>query len=293
MAVFSEPQQHGNNIPSKIFCGFTNWFGHLISDISGSSSSATKGNRGTGIPSPFWTWTNDIIAIKAKLGLSVSETDKAMNDLALNIFEEGYDVRFQAAQAIPVFINELIVRLFYSVRRMFKYFSETTKDNRSFKLMWKECEPFSNPTVKRMLTVAHGTFCLVDTGDAVAKGFITGGGIFNASEFILRLNVVGIGRFTISLYGETKRAFVYNTAKKDSEFASKEISIVENYIDGLKILSVKYDDSRLLTFVDDFKTSDAYTEAFNKSVHLAELRNVPEEKILRNKADIDKFFRGK
>ena len=32
-----------------------------MSDVSGSSGS--KG-RGMGIPSPLWTWTNDIIAIK-------------------------------------------------------------------------------------------------------------------------------------------------------------------------------------------------------------------------------------
>lgn len=55
----------GSNIPSKLFCGFVNWFGHLVSDVSGSQSSARKGNRGMGIPSPLWTWSNDIIAIKA------------------------------------------------------------------------------------------------------------------------------------------------------------------------------------------------------------------------------------
>lgn len=91
----------GSNIPSKLFCGFANYIGHLISDVSGSSSSAAKGNRGTGLPSPLWTWANDIIAIKSKLGLKVTETDKAMNELALNIFEKGYDTRFQTAQAIP------------------------------------------------------------------------------------------------------------------------------------------------------------------------------------------------
>ncbi len=40
----------GNDIPSKLFCGFSNWFGHVISDISGSSSSS---KRGMGIPSPL------------------------------------------------------------------------------------------------------------------------------------------------------------------------------------------------------------------------------------------------
>ena len=283
----------GSNIPSKLFCGFVNWFGHLMSDISGSQSSAKAGKRGMGIPSPLWTWTNDLIVIKSKLGLGVTETDKAMNELALEIFEKGYDTRFQTAQAIPVFLNELLVRLIYAVRRLFRYFSETPKAERSFKLMWKACEPFSNPTVKRMLTVAHGTFCLVDVGDAVGRAFVSGGGTFNAVEFVLRLNVVGVGRLAISLYGEAKRAVSYNHAKREADFAAKEITVVENYIEGLKILSVKYDDSRLLTFVADFKKSGAYIEAFGKSVQLAELRNVPANRILKSKADIDRYFGGK
>lgn len=283
----------GGNIPSKLFCGFANWIGHLISDVSGSSSSAAKGNRGTGLPSPLWTWTNDIIAIKAKLGLSVTETDKAMNELALNIFEKGYDIRFQTAQAIPVFLNELLVRLIYAIRRLFRYFSEIPKTERSFALMWKKCEPFSNATVKRMLTVAHGTFCLVDVGDTVGRSLIAGGGTFNAVEFVLRLNVVGVGRFAISLYGETRRAISYNHAKKEFDFASKETVIVSNYIEGLKILAHQYDDHHLLMFISDFEKSDAYIKAFGKSVTLAEVRNVPVNRILKSKPDIDKYFGGK
>ncbi len=283
----------GGNIPSKLFCGFANWISHLISDVSGSSSSAAKGNRGTGLPSPLWTWTNDIIAIKAKLGLSVTETDKAMNELALNIFEKGYDIRFQTAQAIPVFLNELLVRLIYAIRRLFRYFSEIPKTERSFALMWKKCEPFSNATVKRMLSVAHGTFCLVDVGDAVSRSLIAGGGTFNAVELVLRLNVVGVGRFAISLYGETRRAISYNHAKKEFDFASKETVIVSNYIEGLKILAHQYDDHHLLMFISDFEKSDAYIEAFGKSVTLAEVRNVPVNRILKSKPDIDKYFGGK
>ena len=282
----------GSNIPSKLFCGFANWFGHLMSDVSGSESSARKGNRGMGIPSPLWTWANDIIAIKAKLGLSVTDTDRAINQLALNIFEQGYDIRFQTTQAIPVFLNELFVRLIYAVRRLFRYYSETPKAERSFELMWKKCEPFSNPTVKRMLTVAHGTFCLIDVGDAVGRALLSSGGTFNAVEFVLRLNIVGVGRFAISLYGETKRAISYSRAKQESDFAAKEIVIVQDYIEGLKILSAKYDDARLLTFVTDFKKSGAYIEAFGKSAQLAKLRNVPANKILKNKKDIDRYFEG-
>ena len=95
-----------------------------------------------GIPSPFWSWTNDIITIKRKLNLPVGEFDKSINKLALDIYKQGYDARFQTAQAIPVFVNELLVRIIYSIRRLVRYFSMTKKDDRSFSLLWKSCEPF-------------------------------------------------------------------------------------------------------------------------------------------------------
>lgn len=53
-----------------------------------------------------------------------------------------------------------------------------------------------------------------------------------------------------------------------------------------------YDDKLLMTFVSDFKSSNAYKESFNKSVELAKLRNVPENERIKSKADIDCYFRG-
>ena len=81
--------------------------------------------------------------------------------------------------------------------------------------MWISCEPFSNNTVKRMLTVAHGTFCLIDLGDSVVMGFTKGVGSFNAVEFVMRLNIVGLGRFAISLYGEGYRSISYYNKTKE------------------------------------------------------------------------------
>lgn len=278
----------GNSVPSKLFCGFVNWLGHLISDTSGSSGSI---GRGMGIPSPFWAWTNDIIAIKSKLNIPVSQFDNTINELALSIYKEGYDVRFQATQVIPVFVNEIIVRLVYSIRRFVKYFLTTEKEERSTSAMWKACEPFSNPTVKRMLTVAHGTFCMMDLGDATIRAFITGGGTFNVTEFFLRLNIVGVGRFTISLYGEAKRAVVIRKAESEAQFSRSEVIIVENYLSGLKLLSALYDDKELVDFIYDFKNSDMFVQAFQKSSRLAEIRKVPDNMILRSKSDIDLYFR--
>lgn len=279
----------GKNIPSKLFCGIANWIGHLISDVSGSSSS--KG-RGMGIPSPIWAWSNDVIAIKARLNIPATELDKSVNELALKLFEKGYDVRFQTTQTIPVFINEMVVRLLYSIRRLIGYYISVPKKDRSWRLLWKSCEPFSNATVKRMMTVAHGTFCIIDIGDATIRGFEKGIGSFNVVEFLMRLNIVGVGRFTISLYGEAKRGIQCSKVNNEAIFMKREKMIIDDYIEGLKILSKIYNDELLLTFVSDFKLSNTYKEAFSKSVELTELRNVPENERIKTKADIDCYFRG-
>ena len=280
----------GHDTPSKLFCAFANWFGHLLSDVSGSR--ASKG-RGMGIPSPIWCWTNDIIAIKSELNIPVSDFDVAMNELALKMYLNGYDARFQAAQAIPVFINEMLVRLMYSVRRMVRYLSSTEKSSRSSEGMWRACEPFNNATVKRMLTVAHGSFCLVDMADATIHGLVWGGGTsINIVEFAMRVNVIGVGRFAISLYGEVTRGHRRSELQYDVYILRNRKSIVEDYIAGLEILADLYDDRELLAFVDDLRKSDAYKEAFEKTVRLAEKRRVPENRILRTKDDIDRYFIG-
>lgn len=277
----------GKTIPGKIWFGFVNWFAHLMSDVAGSSGGNT---RGMGIPSPLWTWTNDVIALKAMLGIPVNEFDKDVNELALNLYEKGFDFRFQTAQCIPVFINELIVRFFYSIRRLMKYYETTAKEERSFKKLWSACEPFTNPTVKRMLTVAHGTFCVVDAGDAVVRAFATGEGNFNALEFFLRLNVAGVGRFTICLYGEAKLAFHIHEAEKEAEFAHKQKRLTEYYIEGLKTLQVIYDDAEYLTFIDDLKNNDPI-KGFSKTATLAQKRGVPDRQVLKSKEDIDNYFK--
>ena len=279
----------GNNFPAKLFCGFVNWFGHLLSDMSGSSGS--KG-RGKGIPSPMWAWVNDIVAIKGAMKIQANEFDQELGNFAVKIFEKGFDLRFQAVQLIPVFVNEITVRFIYGLRRLIKYFKTTEKEERSFSLLWKSCEPFSNPSVKRMLTVSHGVSCLIDAGDATVRAFVAGAGHLDLQEFFLRLNIAGVGRFAVSLYGEADRAIILARIEASATFADRETIILTNYIEGLKELSEIYDDSDLVNFVDDFKKSDSYIHAFVKTINIAEKRKVPDEKILKTKSDIDRYFAG-
>ena len=46
----------GHDFISRLFCGTVNWFGHLMSDIAGSSGGRgnANGGRGSGIVIPFY-----------------------------------------------------------------------------------------------------------------------------------------------------------------------------------------------------------------------------------------------
>ena len=274
----------GNNIISKLFCAFFNWIGHLISDVSGSSGS--KG-RGMGLPSPLWTWSNDVIAIKRTLGIQASFFDKQMNELALQMFDDGYDVRFQTAQGIPVFINEMVTRLLYSIRRLIRYLSNLNGDGFSFKAMWKECEPFTNATVKRMLTVSHSAFCLVDITDVIIGVVSKGGGYAAIYEICMKLNIVGIGRLTISLIGELSRACRIKKIESNKYLLEHREFIVKNYINGLHDLAAFYGNENSLSFVGDLDGVNC-AAALEKSSEISKKRG---GQSLDNIDDIDAFFR--
>ena len=276
----NELSLRGKTLPAKIICGTFNWIGHMISDISGSSSGV---GRGSGIPSPLWTWINDVLAIKAKLKIPRFIFEEDFYNIALELFKKGYDFRFQTAQAIPVLFNELTVRLLFSIRRYLRFRKE--QSDYSFKDVWEACKPFGSPEIKRMLTVAHGTFCVIEITDATIRGFAAGGGAFNPVEFFLRLNVIGLGRFTISLGGEVKR---YSKAKKASQFAQREKPIVEDYIEGLQVLSFVYSDDDFSSLTKQISSISTAEEVLLQTATIAEKRG---GKGLKNIEDIRNYFK--
>ncbi len=281
---------HGNTPAEKIFCGIANWLGYQLFSRYDAVEAMQQALPALGIPTPVWTMINQYAMQARDIPLPAPRFLERFQQLANQVYEQGYDVRFLAAQSVPVLLNEAITRLFYAVRRLFAYASSTNPGDFSMQAMWEACEPFSNSTVQRMLTVAHGTFCLLDTTDAAIRGVVTGAGTFNVREFMMRLNLVGAGRFAISLYGEGVRAVALQTAGPNAEFARRERTIVEDYLDGLRELGRLYDDRHLVDFTEDFKRSAPYERAFAKSVQLAQLRKVTEERILASKSDIDAYF---
>ena len=187
----------GEDLPSKVFCGTINWFFHLVSDMSGSNKTA---GVGMGIPGPIVSMLKELSAIP---GLNKTGLPQMLKDAFV---KERFDLRSEMAvlhevgrQAMPVLINEVLVRAFYFIHR----FVMEVKAKGSFRdVEWKKTLPWNNRTIARMLTIATGTFAAVDLADSAIRAGLKSGGDFATftTQILLRVNFVGIGRFAVAVY---------------------------------------------------------------------------------------------
>lgn len=160
----------GNTFAAKVFAGFANWLGHLFSDVAGSSGAS---GRGSGIPIPFFSMLQ-----LCNLG-EFGQHRQTFAQVAVQVFEQGYDFRHGVAMAFPVLITELLTRMIWVVKQRVYHAKP-----------WKECIPLANNAeLRRMLLVAHGALCLVDGIDA---GLRSGGDMIS---FMLRANMIAWARF--------------------------------------------------------------------------------------------------
>lgn len=170
----------GGNFIMKIMCGIANWFGHLMSDVAGSSGAH---GRGTGIVMPFYEFFSLFkfgeFSTKKVISGKIQWETKDLAEIAMQAFTQGYDFRFGLTQAIPVIITELSIRLIWSLRQHFQYGKPV-----------KECIPtMKHADLRVMLLFGNGTLCILDGIDA---GIRSGGDFL---MFFMRLNLVAWVRF--------------------------------------------------------------------------------------------------
>lgn len=178
----------GGNFIMKIMCGIANWFGHLMSDVAGSSGRHT---RGMGITMPFYEFFGFCNFGKFKVG----EERKTLAEIAKLAFTYqqdkfspvmSYDFRFGMTQTIPIVVTELTIRLIWALRRYFQYHRPL-----------KECIPSSkNADLRVMLLIGNGTLCVMD---GIAAGIKSGGDFL---MFFMRMNLCAWVRFTILVLKE-------------------------------------------------------------------------------------------
>lgn len=164
----------GKNWIAKIFCGAANWFGHLMSDIAGSSGGrgSASGGRGSGIVMSFF----ELFGLCNFGKFNIGKDRQDLATLATRVFQEGYDARFGITMAIPVLVCDLLIRLIWALRRFFQY-----------KTPLKECIPTAqHDDLRIMLLIGNGTLCVIDGADA----FIRSGGGAELLTLFTRLNLV-------------------------------------------------------------------------------------------------------
>jgi len=181
---------------------FSNWWGHLASDMAGSKS--TPG-EGMGIPGLFVSLLKEVSCFPP---LNYTGLPKVID----NIYTQNrFDMRDELTvatilgkQAIPVLMGEILVRFFYFTRHLITELSshENFKD-----VNWTNVIPFRNRTVTRMMVIETGTFMACDLADAAIRSTIKTGGPENPifwKDMILKVNFVGIGRFAIAVASDAK-----------------------------------------------------------------------------------------
>ena len=271
----------GDSVPTKITFGLVYWVLHMASDMAGSSGAP---GAGTGIPGPI------LSIVKLLSSTPIFNNKDQVNELSLKVSKlfngtllaekdangkiikgadgkpliHQMDLRGElgvmhqlAKQVLPVIVNEAFVRGFYFINRLI----DEVKDKQSLKEVdWDKTIPFGNRTIERMMTIATGTFTAIDTLDAVIEGAINSKA--NWVEFgrqvVLRLNFVGIGRFTIAL--GTDAFMGLRKGKK-----SRERMLLK--AESLYLLEAKmyYGDQLMWTAVKDAEQSvDSLFEAMQK-----------------------------
>lgn len=172
----------GNNFIAKVFCGIANWFGHIMSDISGSSGGRGNAGRGSGVVIPFF----ELFQFCRFGKFSVGKDRQDLATIAVRAFQEGYDFRFGMAMAIPVVVTDLAIRLIWALRRRFQYDWSV-----------KECIPTQkHADLRVMLILGNGTLCVMDGIDA---GIRSGG---NFLTFFMHLNLIAWFRFVMLVLKE-------------------------------------------------------------------------------------------
>lgn len=180
ISIEADGTLEGHTVPAKLFSGFVNWLGHIMSDAAGSSGAK---ERGAGLPIPFFSLLQFL-----NVG-AFGPHRQTFAKICVQVYEQGYDLRHGMAMAVPVIFTELVIR----VCRMVRLFAI---DRESFELRKALA---MTPELQRMLFVGHGAFCLVDVADAACKS-----GCSDPVSFLVRCNLIGWVRFGFLAYKELR-----------------------------------------------------------------------------------------
>jgi len=275
----------GNNFEEKVLFGTVNWFMHMASDMAGSNATAGKG---TGIPGPIVSLIKELSVLPCFKDKKIGENElhiwisKLFNGTLLAKRDENgkiietikFDLRTEIGilhevgrQFVPVLINECLVRGLYFIRRFYMFMKEnkihSITDFQNIDAA--DLLPFNNRIIKRMITIASGTFTIIDAEDAAVRAAIKSKGI-NPSFFVnfaVRINIAGVGRFIIACKADGK--FITEDILKAKEKRDKIEKEYEKFIyDQIAPLSLNFEQMRVLNSIKRLMVEDDITITKNE-----------------------------
>ena len=289
----------GATFEEKILFGVVNWAFHLVSDMAGSSQRA---GAGTGIPGPFLSTLKEASALPLIRDIKVNYKEKEILlskwlfklfkgtafphenqqdliqfDLRTEIGIKGYEIK----QAVPVVINQCIVRSFYLIRRLIIELNNknihTIKDLKN--LERRNILPWNNRCITRMLTISAGVFTIVDNSDATIRTAIRNPYDKAAfvKDFMFRVNFYGIARFTIAIRNDAR----YIKADINDVFTvkAKKLLTDQDTMDITQSIEVEavMDNSNLYEYAFEslYKIIMVNKEQFSKSYDIAKYMTPP------------------
>lgn len=231
----------GSNVVEQITMGTIGWLFHMVSDMAGSSGRIKMGKEGTGLPGPIVSLLKELSSLPIAKNIRINHNSddlelskwisKLFNGTLLAQHDEngkiipGTEIRFDlrtemgiaahlAKSAVPVIVNECIVRAVYSFRRLF----QEIKRQRIRKVSdLSTINPISFLPIKsrelsRMLTISSGTFMLIVTSKDAATALVKSKGDKKqfAAYFLLNVNYFGVFRFMFA-------------CKNDASYISEDI----------------------------------------------------------------------
>lgn len=223
----------GSNFQEKIAFGTIGWFFHVISDMAGSSGSTTGG---TGVPGPLVSFMKELSVLPFFQNLHIGEIgfrawiSKLFNGTLLAEHDENgkiikesvrrFDLRTEigllgeiGCQAIPVLINQCVVRGFYFCRRVCREIRnlDIQKISDLIRIAPEDILPWGTPAMRRMATVSSGVFAGVDIADAAVRAIAKKDPV----TFLLHVNYVGVATFVIACVVDARATLEDRDAEKE------------------------------------------------------------------------------
>ena len=220
-------------------------------------------------------------------------------NVMVRVYEEGYDLRHGGAMAVPVVLEELMIRIIWVIRR--RFFK---------KYPWDACMlSMKNADLRIMLIVGNSILCLLDGTDAAVNSVVKGG---NIVSFISRLNLVAWTRLLWLVLAEVQRRvgpviaeevkrlenriLYYETAAEKAaiaEFESRLRSLTWSYDKAYREFVYEIESKNKL-FYEDLNRLCQSKDAAEKCKNSGEVAidgGVDQSKILYNEKDLDGYMR--